>query len=67
MAEYIVRPRAQIDLEDIWRYTLDNWGEAQADRYLGELFAAFRELGRDPTSGQDASYLRPGYLNVVEH
>lgn len=50
MAEYIVRPRAQIDLEDIWRYTLDNWGEAQADRYLGELFAAFRECRRTLTS-----------------
>lgn len=26
---------AQADLEDIYDYTLDNWGRAQADSYLG--------------------------------
>ena len=34
-------PRAIDDLDDIYRYTFENFGEAQADKYLTELEAVF--------------------------
>jgi len=34
MREVVVSPRARQDLIEVWLYTFENWGEAQADRYL---------------------------------
>ena len=31
-------------LDDIYRYTRDQWGEAQADRYITGLFDAFGRI-----------------------
>lgn len=31
-------------LDEIWRYTLDQWGEAQAERCITGLFAAFEQI-----------------------
>ncbi|NHQ75809.1 type II toxin-antitoxin system RelE/ParE family toxin [Roseovarius gahaiensis] len=30
-------PKARADLEDIWLYSLSQWGLAQADAYLAAL------------------------------
>lgn len=37
MLELLVRPRARRDLKEIWRYTVEQWGAAQADQYLYDL------------------------------
>ena len=37
MAPYIFTRSAREDLIDIWLYTQERWGEAQADRYQNEL------------------------------
>jgi plasmid stabilization system protein ParE len=36
-----VQQAASHRLDDIYRYTRERWGEAQADRYIGGLFDAF--------------------------
>jgi len=36
--------RARADVLDIANYTADRWGEQQAERYIGELFAGFQKL-----------------------
>jgi len=61
MADYRVRPRARADLEDIWRYTVETWGQEQADAYLTEIFAGFDRLARNPKLGRDAGEIRAGY------
>lgn len=33
----VLTPSARADLEDIWRYSFETWGIAQADRYLAGL------------------------------
>lgn len=33
------------DLVDIWLYTADKWGEAQADKYLHTLESCFEKIG----------------------
>jgi len=39
-----VQQAASHRLDDIYRYTRERWGEAQADRYLTGLFDAFARI-----------------------
>lgn len=40
--EIVKRPRAREDLKAIWCYSLAEWGEALADKYLAEIGAGSR-------------------------
>ena len=31
---FVLKPRAQADLDEIWDYTVDRWGIDQAETYL---------------------------------
>jgi len=35
---FVLTPRAQADLDDIWDYTADRWGLDQADTYTRQLW-----------------------------
>jgi toxin ParE1/3/4 len=61
MAEYRLTPAAERDLEDIWLYTLEQWGPAQADRYIDTLAAAFVELAQSPKMATACDHIRAGY------
>lgn len=37
MMRYQIDTDAKADLDDIWEYTFQEWGEAQADKYLMQL------------------------------
>lgn len=39
-----VQEAASLRLDDIYRYTRDRWGEAQADRYITGMFEAFQRI-----------------------
>ncbi len=54
------RPRARRDLIEIWFYTLDHWGEQQADDYLRRIDAAIGQLAEHPLLGADFGHLRKG-------
>lgn len=43
-AEYDLTAAARQDIRDIWRYTAEQWGETQADRYTGLLEARFQQI-----------------------
>jgi toxin ParE1/3/4 len=61
MAEYRLTPAAERDLEDIWTYTVQNWGVEQADLYADSLTAAFAELAQSPKLAPSCDHIRPGY------
>jgi toxin ParE1/3/4 len=52
--------RALRDLTGIDAYTLEEWGEAQADRYLGQLQECFESLVNNPQLGRQCGGVRPG-------
>ena len=60
MRRLVVSDRAERDLREIWLYTFQTWGEAQADRYLDELDAGLRECGAEPERGQCRDDVRTG-------
>jgi len=39
-----VQEAASVRLDEIYRYTSDRWGEAQAESYITGLFAAFEQI-----------------------
>ena len=56
MRELVISERAEADLREIWHYSFDNWGEAQADRYLDDLDAGMRQCGAEPAGGKQRAY-----------
>lgn len=68
MAYRIVRTlRARMDLEEIARYTLEQWGRRQMAKYLRELDRTIQKLARDPDrQGRDRSHIKPG-LRSLSH
>ena len=52
---------AESDLIDVWRYSFEQWGEAQADNYLDELDSGIRKLADDPEIGAKRDYAPEGY------
>lgn len=61
-AEYRVSPEARRDLEDIWLYSLENWGLEQAHRYIDNLVHAFDQLAANPKIGMSCDHIRKGYF-----
>ena len=69
MLELVVRPRARRDLKDIWHYTVQQWGAAQADQYLYDLDREIQGLLKFPELGTPYDPIRAGYrrLQVKRH
>ena len=65
MRELYRRPRAEADLVEIWLYTEQTWGEAQADAYLDQIEAALLPLRSNPMLGIDCSHIRAGYRKIA--
>lgn len=61
MAEYRLSPAAERDLETIWTHSLQQWGVAQANRYIDFLTATFAELAQSPETAPTCDHIRPGY------
>jgi toxin ParE1/3/4 len=59
MREIVKRPRAREDLKAVWRYSLTEWGESQADKYLAEVEAGIARLKEHPELGRAREDLRP--------
>jgi toxin ParE1/3/4 len=69
MLEIVKRPRAKEDLKGIWRYSFDEWNEAQADKYLAEIEAGIEKLRHNPKLGRPREEVRAGYrsLRINQH
>ena len=61
MAEFRLSPAAERDLEGIWKYTRDEWGLKQAERYVDLLTTTFQALAASPMSARACEHIRKGY------
>lgn len=61
MAGFYLTQAAKADLKEIGRYTKQQWGNAQRDKYLAVLDDCFHLLAAHPLRGTDCSYIRDGY------
>jgi toxin ParE1/3/4 len=56
-----VTKRAYSDLQEIGRYTEEEWGRSQRNNYLKQIDSCFKQLSRNPKLGMNCSYIRAGY------
>ena len=61
---FVLSPRAQADIDDIWTYTLDRWGLEQAKRYVGLIGDAIAAVAANPGVGLPCDDIRAGYFGV---
>ena len=60
--KFEISQEAILDLENIWRYTFENWSHEQADRYFNLIMDEIEYLAENPKSGTDYSKVRKGYF-----
>jgi toxin ParE1/3/4 len=65
-ANYVIRQQAAQDLEEIWLYSMQQWGVKQADRYLASLLSRFSWLAENPYSGKHREDIKTGYYSFSE-
>jgi len=65
MANLLFSPKARTDLELIWRYSADNWGELSAETYLRTIFNAAEQIQKYPNLGRMRNDVRIGYRSVI--
>ena len=61
MTGYIISPRAQADIEEIWDYTVGRWNDNQAVRYIRAIQEAIETIAADPARGRSCEQVRAGY------
>jgi plasmid stabilization system protein ParE len=54
---YKLSKKAEFDLINIWNYTLEQWGEKQADDYLQAIQSAIRLLVENPRIWENPAML----------
>lgn len=64
MPVYRLSKLARLDLLEIADYTVDIWGEAQAQRYLDELANCLDALLKNPLIGRPCDHIREGYRRI---
>lgn len=69
MAAFRVQDAAGRRLDEIYVYTRDTWGEAQADRYIRALFAQFEAIATRDAAWRviPAEFGVDGYYCRFEH
>jgi toxin ParE1/3/4 len=61
MTAYVLSPRAQRDVEDIWDYTVEHWNVRQAETYIRQIKFAIETVAAEPKIARSCNDIRPGY------
>ena len=65
MTGYLLSPAARADLSEIWDYTAERWGQAQAERYILIIRDSFEALANGTRRGRSIDDIRAGYLKLA--
>lgn len=63
MRKYRLTPAAKSDLIEIWNYTVEKWGEKQAEKYLQDIEGKLNQLAANPELGRQRPEISPGYYS----
>jgi toxin ParE1/3/4 len=61
MSRFVLTPRVQADLEDIWSYSAQRWNVEQAEAYIRVVQRGVNLVADDPRRGRCRDDVRPGY------
>lgn len=62
MSQLRLTPKARVDLDAIWHYTVKHWGIEQAEAYLLSLGETMKLLANQPGLGRRIDDIREGYF-----
>jgi toxin ParE1/3/4 len=62
---YVLSPRAQRDIDDIWDYTAERWGPSQAEFYIRQIWRHIETVAALPSSGHACDDIRKGYYRSL--
>ena len=65
MSRYVLSPRAEADLGEIWDFTVKTWGEEQAEDYIRSLASAIEAVAQNPRRGRPCNEVRKGYRQYL--
>lgn len=65
MKDFIVSPRANADLNEIWTYLAMQTSTSTADRVLDEIYEVFARVERQPEIGSRVGDRSPGLRFVL--
>ena len=65
MGAYILSQNAKEDLQRIYSYGVEEFGETQADEYFWGFFETFQKIANNPLAYQSAEHIRLGYRRCV--
>jgi toxin ParE1/3/4 len=60
LSTYRLGPKGTSDLAEIFAYTVDTWGEQQAENYIEELARCLQLLADSPGLGRASDSIFPG-------
>ncbi|WP_312324501.1 type II toxin-antitoxin system RelE/ParE family toxin [Soonwooa sp.] len=60
--KYKISKQAEVDLENIWLYTFEEWSQEQADYYYDLIMDEIEYISENPKSGKDYNEVRKGYF-----
>ena len=63
MPDYRLTPAAKSDLVGIWHYSVETWGEKQAEKYLLDIEALLEQLAASPDLGKQRPEINPAYYS----
>ncbi|BBX18754.1 plasmid stabilization protein ParE [Mycolicibacterium duvalii] len=61
MTRYVLSPAARADLDEIWDFTRDLWGDDQAENSVRETERAILRVVGNPMIGRACDEVWPGY------
>jgi toxin ParE1/3/4 len=62
---FVLSPRAQSDLDEIWNYSRKTWGLEQAELYITLLGDAVMAAAENPARGRPCDDIRAGYRKLA--
>ncbi|MBB5509123.1 type II toxin-antitoxin system RelE/ParE family toxin [Paraburkholderia atlantica] len=65
MKAFVFSPAAEEDLDRIWDYSVENWGQRQAERYIRMIQDTVIGLTDGTQPSQSAQHVRSGYRKVL--
>lgn len=61
MTRVVLTPAARADVEEIWGYSGERWGDDQAEAYVREIQRAIERVADNPMIGRACDDVRLGY------
>ncbi len=64
MLKILLSPRAILDLEEIFDYTVTTWSFNQANKYQDSIYSRIKEIARNPEIGKAYLFIEGNYFKI---